>query len=124
MKPLIYASIALVTACRGPERATPTVPVADTRRSNAPLALDAASVTRSADESPFDAGSSESISEGTHGAICAVGTRDRSRKRQVEVVACGPELACCYPCGIAGCVDQCMVTCSGPGCFGGCGLFP
>ncbi|MGE0787391.1 MAG: hypothetical protein AB7S26_17090 [Sandaracinaceae bacterium] len=39
---------------------------------------------------------------------------------------CGAGLACCYPCGIAGCTNQCMPRCEDgtPGCAGGCMLFP
>lgn len=41
---------------------------------------------------------------------------------------CAPGLACCYPCGVANCVDRCIEPCSppGPGCQdNGCpGPFP
>ena len=41
---------------------------------------------------------------------------------------CGPGLVCCYPCGVANCVDRCTAPCSppGPGCQdNGCpGPFP
>lgn len=40
--------------------------------------------------------------------------------------ACQAGLACCYPCGIPGCIDQCTVPCdpSEPWCFEGCGMMP
>lgn len=38
---------------------------------------------------------------------------------------CAAGLACCYPCGIPGCKDQCTMPCmDGPGCSGGCPLLP
>ena len=38
--------------------------------------------------------------------------------------ACGPGLACCYPCGIPGCIDQCQIPCdpTDSWCVEGCGL--
>lgn len=40
--------------------------------------------------------------------------------------ACGPGLACCYPCGISGCDYKCTVACTdgSPGCYNGCMLVP
>lgn len=40
--------------------------------------------------------------------------------------ACDAGLSCCYPCGIQGCQNMCMVTCdpADPACFDGCYAFP
>lgn len=37
---------------------------------------------------------------------------------------CAEGSSCCYPCGIPGCMNQCVPTCTGPGCAGGCPLVP
>jgi hypothetical protein len=43
-----------------------------------------------------------------------------------ESGACGPGLACCYPCGIPGCEFRCEPACDPgtPGCSSGCLLRP
>lgn len=43
-----------------------------------------------------------------------------------DLGACGPDLSCCYPCGIPGCADTCEPTCNPaePACSGGCYLYP
>ncbi len=38
--------------------------------------------------------------------------------------ACEPGLACCYPCGIEGCTNQCMEPCFDDWCSGGCPMYP
>jgi len=39
--------------------------------------------------------------------------------------SCAQGLACCYPCGIPGCVYRCQTPCAaGPGCVNGCLLIP
>lgn len=40
--------------------------------------------------------------------------------------ACGPKLACCYPCGVQGCDSVCQVPCKAdmPGCSNGCLALP
>jgi hypothetical protein len=37
---------------------------------------------------------------------------------------CETGLKCCYPCGVDGCENICMVPCTDGACAGGCPLFP
>jgi hypothetical protein len=39
---------------------------------------------------------------------------------------CAPGLVCCYPCGTAGCDNQCALPCdeSHSECLGGCIMYP
>ena len=69
-----------------------------------------AALVADAPESLVDGGA------GAVGAICA-GAPDSA-----VAVTCAPGLACCYPCGIPGCANQCEPTChtGDPGCAGGC----
>ena len=46
--------------------------------------------------------------------------------QDAEGLACGDGLACCYPCGIAGCDFTCTQACDEniPGCSNGCFALP
>ena len=40
------------------------------------------------------------------------------------LLPCADGLVCCYPCGIPGCQDRCMVPCTGSACSNGCPMLP
>jgi hypothetical protein len=42
---------------------------------------------------------------GKHGEVCAIGSRHA--RSNLKPVTCGPDLSCCYPCGIDGCDSVC-----------------
>lgn len=105
----------LVFGCRGHERgeqvtagspappvapapAPPPAPSVDAAALDAPLPADAAR--------PPDAAVRATKHLGTHGQICALGSR-HPEDAPVTPVECGPGLQCCYPCGIQGCDSVC-----------------
>ncbi len=83
---------------------------------------------------PIDAGGHDAGLDGAavdcDGGCAGVGEACGSSDVDLDAGAraCAPGLACCYPCGVANCVDRCTQPCSppGPGCQdNGCpGPFP
>ncbi|MBK8173408.1 MAG: hypothetical protein IPK60_24165 [Sandaracinaceae bacterium] len=75
------------------------------------LGVDASAIDLGNDASEFDAGAFAALGETCGG----------------EDPSCAPGLACCYPCGIPGCMNTCATPCEpgSPGCGGGgCLLLP
>jgi hypothetical protein len=87
------------TAPRVAPAPVPTpMPSLDAAAFDAPVPVDAA-------RSP-DAAVRAAKHLGTHGQICALGSR-HPEDASVTPVECGPGLQCCYPCGIQGCDSVC-----------------
>jgi len=93
------------------------------------------------DQGSIDAGDASTASDGeradtaaTDGTLAFDGAFDGAFAGENDVCdtdpasslpACRPDLVCCYPCGIPGCDNICLVPCSDSmGCVGGCPLAP
>jgi|JI9StandDraft_1071089.scaffolds.fasta_scaffold106841_2 hypothetical protein len=91
--------------------------------------VDAAVIDASGDAGAIDAGL-DATAVDCDGGCAGVGEACGSSDVDLDAGArtCATGLVCCYPCGVANCVDRCIEPCSpaGPGCqANGCpGPFP
>ena len=70
-------------------------------------------------DAPIDGGADGNLA--SEGEVCGSSMADQDAGARM----CRPDLVCCYPCGIPGCLDRCQVPCdAGPACAGGCLLVP
>lgn len=111
MRPVLLTALLAVLACSGSAK-DDSQPEAD----GATLSVDGAIADASAAE-VADAMESIDASTGGVGDLCG---------EDGDGLLCGTGLACCYPCGIAGCEFTCTEACSDdePGCSNGCIALP